>query len=612
MEKILCIEDQAELREDLAEELVSAGYEVYEAGDGREGLEAIRRHQPDLVLCDVNMPVMNGRELLKQVRENHQDFSNMPFIFLTALGTRLDVIEGKNLGADDYLTKPVDFDLLLATVRSRLQQISRIEESNQEELRKRDSEIMMAQATIRRYAYFDALTGLPNRTQLSAYLKNALVTAEAKNLSAVLVFIELEHFGSIGVRLGRPVADKVLKTIGDCLADDLDRFGELFATDEHMPFVATLGPATFAVLLPGVSDTTDISRYIERTTALLAKPIAVGGTEVFVCANIGISRYPEHGTNEIELLHAAGVALQIANAEGNGVTRTYDPILNEEIRYRADLMQALHNAVKDREFELHYQPQVDIGSGRIVGVEALMRWRRPGHGLVYPASFISVAEATGLIVSMTECALATACRQVLAWRETGWRDLRVAVNLSPKHLKQPDFVDTITRIVDGTGLPFTQLELEITESAVVDEGGTELEALRRLHDAGISLSIDDFGTGYSSLSYLKRFPFDTLKIDQSFVRGIGTDPRDQATVEAIIQLARSHDLGLIAEGVETEDQLEWLRQHGCDLFQGFLFSEPLPSEDLRRFVDGRSDAAIHTHNDRETIVPRDSHEPLRA
>ena len=584
MAKVLCIEDQADLREDLAEELRSADYVVIEAQNGREGLEAIKEHHPDLILCDVDMPEMDGRELLRELRQNHHDFANVPFIFLTALGSRTDVIDGKNLGADDYLTKPIDFDLLLATVRARLKQIERVKESNLKQARIQDDAFKLAKATIYKYAQFDAVTGLPNRAQLHALLKKALAGAKTASRMAALVFLELEQFTSINNRYGYRVGDMVLKEIAGRLLDDLEHSGDKFAVDVHLPVAANFGGISFGIMLPSIEDAATLSEYVEHTQALLARPVSVNGCEVFVNANLGVARFPRDGANEVELQRAAGIALQSAKEDGHGAYRCYDPALNAEFQSRAELEQDLHNALKREEFALHYQPQADMLSGKIVGAEALLRWHHPEHGLIPPDKFIPLAEATGIIVPLTEWVLETACRQARNWGEAGLNKLRMSVNLSPEHLKQPGFVESVGKIIQDSGIDVSLLELEITESAIVGEGGPELESLLKVHDQGISLSIDDFGTGYSSLSYLKRIPFDSLKIDKSFVWGMETDSRDHAIIEAIARIALCHGLKLIAEGVETEDQYRRLKQCGCDLLQGYWFSRPLPPEEFLAFA----------------------------
>ena len=584
MARILCIEDQAELREDLVEELRSADYVVFEAQNGCEGMAAIREHHPDLVLCDIDMPEMDGRELLREVRRNHPSLVNMPFVFLTALSGRMDVIDGKNLGADDYLMKPIDFDILLATVRARLNQIERIRKSNREVLESREAEINLARNTIRRYAHFDTVTGLANLAQLSAHLGMALDTAQKEGCESVLVVLELERFASVSCGYGAGAGDCVLKEVARRLSEGIERVGERFLIGEHHPFAASLGGAVFAIMLPAVADPADLSGYIDRTLASLAPPVLFGGREVYIGANMGIARSPRDGVTESDLRQAANVALQSAKAEGRGTIKFHDSALREELQCHAEIEQALHNAIKRHEFELRYQPQVDIRSRRIVGVEALIRWRHPARGLISPVEFIPVAEASGLIVPITEWVLETACRQARAWDACGLGELHMAVNLSPYHLRQADFVETALGIVRDSGLQFARLGLEVTEGAVVEEDGPELDSLVKLRDAGISLAIDDFGTGYSSLSYLKNLPFDTLKVDQSFVRGIGSDWRDDATVEAIIRLAHCHGLDLVAEGVETEDQCRRLGSQGCERMQGFWFSPPLRPEEFVAFA----------------------------
>jgi len=584
MAKLLCIDDQAELRTDMADELREANHIVFEAQNGREGLEIIRRYRPDLVLCDVDMPEMDGPTLLKEIRKDDSAFACMPFIFITGHADPKDIIAGKCLGADDYLTKPIDFKLLVATVKSRLGQIARIEELRRGELSERDNAVKSANATIQRIMRYDAVTELPNLTQLNSYLKTTLIRGSVEERSVALFLLDLEKFDAITTQFSKSAADKALKIIATRLTDI--SAGISHRVSGWKPMVSGLGGGRFAILIPDSQDAGDLSAVAKKIMGSFAEPVSISQRMVFIDATLGLAVSPEDGDSESKLQHAAGIALHSAKAKGQGTWRTYTATMDTEFQDRADLEQELRNALLRKEFELHYQPQIDVHNGRIISVEALIRWRHPKRGLVPPADFITTMEHIGLIIPITEWVLDTACRQAKVWRDNGLDGFQLAINLSPDHLKEPDFLETITAIVTATGCDLKTIELEITESAIVAEGGAQMGSLQRIRDAGITLAIDDFGTGYSSLAYLKRFPFDILKIDRAFISGIEEDPRDQITVDTIIKLGHCHGLMIVAEGVETEKQKSLLTQFGCDRLQGYWFSRPLEPSALPKFIKG--------------------------
>jgi len=315
-----------------------------------------------------------------------------------------------------------------------------------------------------------------------------------------------------------------------------------------------------------------------------------GGQEIVIGASIGISLFPSDGLDVDELVKNADAALHQAKADGGGLHRASTEDMTRQVAERFDLEGRLRRAIERQEFVLHYQPLVSLRDRRIKGVEALVRWEDPERGRIPPNQFIGLAEETGLIVPLGEWVLRTACAQMQAWRESGIFDGTIAVNLSPVQFRAPDIVDRVAWILEETGLPATALELEITEGALIGDAGAAETTLTRLKELGVRLAIDDFGTGYSSLAYLKRFPIDTLKIDQSFVRGIPKDPADMEIAGAVISLARSLDLESLAEGIETEAQLDFLRARGCESGQGYLFGRPMPAGDLAVLV-GRREAA---------------------
>ncbi|GAB4296979.1 MAG: hypothetical protein Kow0096_14720 [Thiohalomonadaceae bacterium] len=423
------------------------------------------------------------------------------------------------------------------------------------------------------FAYYDELTQLPNRNLLSQRFAQAVANRGDDSLLAVLS-LDLSRFKLINDSLGHRIGDAVLRTIGR-------RLNQVARGHDT---VARYGGDEFVVLLPEVRHADDVSAVAQRMIDAVAQPIELEGHELRLDLHIGISLMPQDGDDLGTLLRNATTALHEAAREGRNRYRFYTEELNAEVAARLSLEHALRRALEQGELELHYQPKVDLTNGHIVGVEALARWCHPTEGWISPVRFIPVAEETGLIQALGEWALREACRQNRRWQEAGLPPISVAVNLSAQQLRQPSLVVAVARVLEESGLEPRYLELELTESAVMDSPDATAEVLQQLKALGLGLAVDDFGTGYSSLSHLGRFPFDTLKIDRSFVTNITTAP-DQATIAmTIIAMAESLRLTVVAEGVETEAQAVYLRDKGCDQLQGYLFSRPLPPGELAQLL----------------------------
>ncbi len=426
-----------------------------------------------------------------------------------------------------------------------------------------------------RMARYDSLTGLPNRNLLADRLGQALISSARHGRAAAVLFLDLDRFKSINDSLGHNVGDQLLKAAGERLRGCV-REGDT---------VARLGGDEFVVVLTDMARTQDAAHLAQKTLDRLAHPFSVevpnaGAEEFFITGSIGVSFYPGDGEDAETLLKNADVAMYRAKVHGGNNYQFFTPEMNARARRQLSMENALHVALDRNQFVLYYQPQVDLASGGIVGVEALLRWKHPEQGLVAPAEFIPLLEETGLIVPVGGWVLREACAQAAAWRQAGLSSLRMAVNLSARQLRDGRFADTVAAALADTGMDPDGLELEITESLVMQQVEASLEALRRIHALGVHISMDDFGTGYSSLSHLKLLPIDAVKIDRSFVCDIPDDENDAAIVQAIIVLARTLRLNVIAEGVETEAQLAFLRAQGCGAAQGFLFSRPVPAEEL--------------------------------
>ena len=430
------------------------------------------------------------------------------------------------------------------------------------------TELIRYQEQLEYQANYDSLTRLPNRNLLRDRLQHALIAAQRRDRGVAVVFIDLDGFKNVNDSLGHSVGDRLLGVVAERLA----RCARASDT------VARHGGDEFVIVMTDTIDEQFLIAWMERVRALISEPIWLDGTELYVGCSLGASLFPQDGHDAETLMKKADLAMYRAKDMGRNTFQFFQPEMNANASARMNLERRLRRALRDGEFLLHYQPQVDIASGRIVGMEALVRWLDPEVGLVSPASFIPVAEESGLIGPLSEWVLYEACRQNMTWQDEGLPPARVSVNLSARQFEQRDIAVLVKQVLAQTGLEPKYLELELTESTIMRNAEDAVTMLTELHALGIGLAIDDFGTGYSSLSYLKRFPVDRLKIDRSFVSDIGASSDDEAITSAIIALAHSLKLQVIAEGVETSAQLDFLRERACDEMQGFYFAKPMPQE----------------------------------
>jgi diguanylate cyclase (GGDEF)-like protein len=439
---------------------------------------------------------------------------------------------------------------------------------------------------IRRLAYFDTLTGMPNRVSFLEKLDLELLRASRANRQVALLFLDLDGFKRVNDTLGHSAGDYLLQAVAARFKEKL-RAGDLVARpalEEAGLHLARLGGDEFTVVLPDLEGTQTVSMVAERLQALLARPFRISGQEIVVTASIGIAIFPEDGDDAATLLKHADTAMYHAKEQGRNNWQLYDKSLTTETMVRIQLENDLRKGLQRDEFRLFYQPQVSADDGTIVGIEALIRWQHPEHGLVSPAQFIPVAEDSGLIVAIGDWVLRTACQQLRSWQAMGLATPRVAVNVSARQLRAHDFLGSVAAIIAETGIEPNQVELELTESILMEPEARRIDGFHRLRALGVHFSIDDFGTGYSSLSYVKRFPIGMLKIDQSFVRGLPGSADDAGITTAIIAMAHSLGLEVIAEGVETRAQLEFLRQANCQKIQGYLFSRPRPPDEVEALL----------------------------
>lgn len=446
--------------------------------------------------------------------------------------------------------------------------------------RKRD------EARIRYQANYDALTGLPNRNLFMDRLWQTVAVARREKTNAGLMFVDLDRFKMVNDTLGH--------TAGDALLIEAARRLRSVVREEDT--VARLGGDEFTVILHNMDQELDASVVADKIVQALFSPFSIDGTDVHVSGSIGVTVYPRDGETADELLRNSDAAMYRAKERGRNCYHFYTPEIQERAIGRLHMENALHAALENGEFEVFYQPKVDIADGGVRGAEALIRWRHPEQGLVSPAAFIPIAEDSGLIVPIGEWVLRDVCRQIKEWDQDGVAMPVVAVNVSLRQFREQDIPALVERVTAETGLDPRRLEIEITESLFADEVEKTVAVLRRLKALGVSLAVDDFGTGYSSLAYLRRFPIDVLKIDKSFVDGVTNDPDDAAIAEAIVAMAHRLNLHVVAEGVETQDQLGQLHEMTCDIAQGYLIGRPMPEPECRAWLLER---VVHINADQE-------------
>ncbi|RDE24758.1 EAL domain-containing protein [Motiliproteus coralliicola] len=437
------------------------------------------------------------------------------------------------------------------------------------------SNIKQTEKELERMAYYDPLTGLPNRTLFQERLKHEILSTRRHQGRLALLFLDLDRFKHVNDSFGHSVGDELLKVVA----------GRLSSEVRENDTVTRLGGDEFTVIVSELSDIDSATALVERMLKRIQEPIELVGQQLHVGASIGIALYPDDGEDAETLLRHADMAMYQAKEQGRNSFHYFTQKLQDRASSRLMLENQLREAIEKQQFALYYQPKLELHSRRVLGMEALIRWHHPTQGLISPADFIPVAEETGLIVPLGQWVLEEACRQTQEWHQQGFTHLRVSVNLSARQFAKADLVEDVRKTLERTKLSTDALELEITESMVVDASSSANEKLVQLRQLGVEISIDDFGTGYSNLQYLKRFPLTSLKIDRGFVRDLMVDREDAAIIKAIILMARGLGLNVIAEGVETQEQLDFLLEHRCPMGQGFLFSPPLPADKFIEWID---------------------------
>jgi len=446
------------------------------------------------------------------------------------------------------------------------------------------TEQLAAQQKIHRLAYVDALTGLPNRARFNEALDREIGRAERHGHKLTTLFLDLDNFKRINDTLGHGIGDRLLEEVSKRLKRTLRRHDAIGRPESQQGMVARLGGDEFIVMLTDVASRDDVSHVAQRVLEVLAEPMRLGGHDVCVTPSIGIALFPENGQDSNTLLRHADTAMYHAKNSGKGIFCFFDASMDTSVRRRLSVENELRKALARGELSVHYQPQLDLTSARISGVEALARWNSATLGPVSPGEFIPIAEETGMIEAIGAWVLERACTDMVSWREQRLDVSRVAVNISPVQFLQPRFADSVHEVLARTGLPAHCLDIEVTEGVVVRDVRRAIAVLRELKDLGVKISVDDFGTGYSSLAQMKQLPIDRLKIDQSFVQQVTSSPEDAAITSAVIAMAESMSLDVVAEGVETEAQLSFLARRYCHTAQGYHIARPMSCEDLTRFL----------------------------
>jgi len=589
---ILIVDDLFHNRSILARRFARSGFQTAEAETGERALELIDDQNFALVLLDVTMPGLDGLQVLKRIRQKFDPLT-LPVIMVTARTEGADIAEALKAGANDYVTKPVDFTVALARVAAQLERKKakdavdgandalsamnqalekRIAERTAEltkandELKKQIAEREHSQAESHYLAHHDVLTGLANRVMLGQHLEEALATRRNDRGEIAVLFVDLDGFKSINDSLGHSTGDALLK----CVARRLEQ--SVRDTDK----IARLGGDEFAIVQIEKGQPTVAATLASRIIGVIGSPYKIDGNELSIGASIGIATASETKNSPEDLLKNADLAMYDAKADGRGTYRFFEPEMEVRAQARRLMEASLRTANIDNAFEVYYQPLFDLQKKEVTCLEALLRWHHPDKGFVPPADFIPLAEEIGMIATLGEWVLRQACLTATNWPE----NIRIAVNLSPIQFKYAGLPHAVRKALTVSGLSPSRLELEITESVLLERTEANLKILHELRGLGVTISLDDFGTGYSSLSYLRAFRFDKIKIDRAFIGDLTKTSDSMAIVRAIAELGRNLGIITAAEGVEKLEQLRLVEAEGCRQVQGYLLSPPLPAADI--------------------------------
>ena len=679
---VLIVDDDEMMRMLERNSLEQAGFTVEEAADGETGLIAFQNTPPDIILLDVMMSGKDGFTVCQEIRGMHRG-GTVPVLIVTGLDDLESINRAYEVGATDFILKPINWTVLGHHVRYMLrasQAFSELKDSEAKNrallnaipdlmfridkngilleckgskqillllpaqdflgkrleevlpfditqktkhfisaaiesgtvqlfeyqltmdntvhfyeariMRSREDEVLAiirdisdrksAEKKVIQLAYYDNLTGLPNRVLLRDRLEQAELRARRNNKKVAIMFLDLDRFKNINDTLGHNIGDLLLQSVADRIRKSLRKTDCVMREKKERmkTTVARIGGDEFTILLTDISSIHHVIMIANRLLNSLKRPFILGTHEVYITASIGIAIYPTDSEDADTLMKYADIAMYHAKDLGRNNVQFYTESMNTAAIERFNMENQLRKALSNNEFILHYQPQVNVQKGIITGLEALIRWEHPEAGLVYPDAFIPLAEETSLILPIGEWVLHAACSQMRTWIARGLPFERIGINISNIQFRQNNFLEMISHTLEKTGLDPHNLELELTESCMMEQVEKSASVLRELRDMGVCITIDDFGTGYSSLSYLNRLPINCLKIDRSFTKDIAHDPDSKSIVKAIIAMAHNMDLKVIAEGIETEQQCLLLQEYGCDVMQGYYFSRALPGEEI--------------------------------
>jgi diguanylate cyclase (GGDEF)-like protein len=581
----LLIIDDDELIRSLLYSIMADKYDCAMVSSAEDALNVLKKIKFDLVISDINMGGLSGLDIVPFVLRQAPE---TVVVMVSGEHTIDAAIQAMRAGAFDYLRKPFDVQHVEAAMQRALAHHRLLEEkkfyehSLQELLSSRTAEV-------ERLAYFDSLTELPNRLLFDDRLTQALKYAQKEHQPVGNVLMRIDRFKEITDTLGPATGDRLLRDIAERIRKTSDEGGT----------VARFEADNFALLITDIHSSAEVLEVLKDLIESLKAPFVLDEHRLHVTASIGVSLFPTDGDTSEQLLKNAGVALYRAQSVGGNNYQFYQAEMNARALERLTMEGDLRRGIEGDELRLYYQPQIDLGTHQIVGFEALVRWQHPKLGLLQPSKFIPLAEDTGLVVPLGEWSLRAACRQLVSWNRKGLSELRVSVNVAPCQFQRADFVGTVAEILHESEIDPATLQLEITETSLMNSTEQVIERLAELKKMGLMVAIDDFGVGYSSLGYLKRLPIDMLKIDRSFVNDATSDPDDAALVMAIITLAHNLRLKVMAEGVETDDQLRFLHLLRCDEAQGYLFGKAEPPE----FFSGKT---IRAAGQRALPRPRQS------
>ncbi len=547
---ILIADDDPSIRLVLRHIMEQSGYHVVEAVNGLEAVQEAIRHVPDLILMDAVMPEMDGFRATEEIKQI-EDCAATPILIATSLDDDQSVARAFEVGACDFITKPFNWSVLKHRAARMLNAAK-------------------AEQKIQHLAYHDSLTGLPNRMLFMDRIDQAISRAQRKSGQFALLFLDIDHFKVINDSMGHAAGDQLLNVVSQRLTEVLRK------TDT----VARLGGDEFTIILEAIDSVESAASVSKNILFALDESIEINQKEVHISGSIGIAMYPQDGTSFGTLLKNADTAMYRAKESGRQTFQFYAQEMSLKAMQRLDLESQIRSALKNEEFTVYYQPKVNLVSGQCQGVEALVRWLHPEKGIIPPNDFIPLAEETGLIIKLDEWVMRTACQQFQKWKAAGYAINNLSVNVSARHFKEAGLLNHCKKIIADLKISPKHIEIELTESALVDNYANAKEILKQIHELGVRIALDDFGTGYASMSYLKEFPFDTVKLDRSFVQDLPDDNESAAIAKAMIQLADALNLTMVAEGIETEAQKAFLTDQGCTFGQGYLWSKPVPAEEF--------------------------------